>query len=152
MVEVMKMSVLARVLLVYFGSLFYFAEGAFIEFQVAISTEPNRLTLECVSSVTGDVDPEATIFFFSPNGDIDEPTGRVFSGGIFVVTPMNEAFLRCTSGDEQSEFVAIAGMCLEWKGGIDEGDNSEQQGGGCGWGCFFLTTLLLRRYRCSSVR
>ena len=91
----------------------------FIDFRLATSTEPNHLTLECVSSVTGDVDRQATIFFFSPNGDRDEPTGSVSSGGVFVVTPMNEAFLRCTSGDEQSEFVAIAGVCLEWKGGIE---------------------------------
>ena len=127
------MSVLAKALLVYFGSLFYFAEGAFVDFT---STEPNHLTLECVSSVTGDVDRQADIFLFSPNGDRDEPTGRVFSGGIFDVNPMNEAFLRCTSGDEQSEFVAIAGMCLEWKGGIkwNTGDSGEQQAGGCGWG------------------
>ena len=132
----MKMSVLARALLVYFGSLFYFADGAFVDFQLATSTKLNRLTLECVSSVTGDVDRLATVYFFSPNGDRDEPTGSVFSGGIFDFTPMNEAFLRCTSGDgEQSEFVAIAGMCLEWKGRIewDKGDSGEQQGGGCGW-------------------
>ena len=117
----MKMSVLARVLLVYFGSLFYFAEGAFIDFHFS-SSDPNHLTLECFSSVTGDVDRQATIFLFSPNGDRDEPTGRVFSGAIFDVTPMNEAFLRCTSGVEQSEFVAIAGMCLELKGGMDTGE------------------------------
>ena len=106
-----KMAVVVRVLfLSYFGSLCYFAVGSFIDFQLATS-DPNSLTLECVSSVTGDVDPEATIFFFSPNGDIDEPTGRVFSGGMFDITPMNEALLRCTSGNEESEVVAIAGMC-----------------------------------------
>ena len=107
-----KMAVVVRVLFLnYFGSLCYFAAGALVDFKLGTSTEPNLLTLECVSSVTGDVDPEATIFFFSPNGDRNEPTGRIFSGGIFDITPMNEAFLRCTSGDEQSEFVAIAGMC-----------------------------------------
>ena len=87
----------------------HLASGVFIDFQLATS-DPNHLTLECVSSVTGDVDREATIFFFnSPNAD--RLIGSIFSGGIFDVTPVNEAFLRCTSGDgrEQSDFVAIAG-------------------------------------------
>ena len=90
----------------------YLASGALIDFQLTTS-DPNHLTLECFSLVTGDVDREATIFFFnSPNADRDSSaTWSIPSGGIFDVTPMNETFLRCTSGDgiEQSQFAAIAG-------------------------------------------
>ena len=84
----------------------YLAFGAFIDFQLTTSN-PNRLTLECISSVTGDVDSDANILFFSsPSAS---PTGNIFSGGTFNITPINEGFFRCTSIMDQSDFVAIAG-------------------------------------------
>ena len=86
----------------------YLASGIFIDFHLTTS-DPNHLTLECISSETGVVDRDATIFLF--NGQSPTPIGSVFSGGTFDITPTNEALFRCTSGDgmEQSAFVAIAG-------------------------------------------
>ena len=89
----------------------HLASGAYIDFQLTTS-DPNHLTLQCFSSRTGTIDHNATIFFF--DNPSSSPSGSVFSGGTFTVTPMNEGFFRCTSGDgrDQSGFVAIAGKWL----------------------------------------
>ena len=85
------------------------ASGAIMDFEL-ITNDSNYLTLECYSSLTGDLDRGAIIdFFSSPNEDSHMNTS---SGGIFDVTPSNEGFFRCTSShddDEKSEYVAIAG-------------------------------------------
>lgn len=88
------------------------ASGVFIDFRLT-THDPNHLTLECFNDATEDIDHAATIFFFnSLNANSNsERIGSIFSGGTFNITPRNEAFLRCTSGDGmmQSEFVAIGG-------------------------------------------
>lgn len=96
---------LSLVLLV-ISSALYVTSGAFIDFHLT-TADPNHLTLECFSSTTGDVDLEAIIN--------SSRTGSILSGSTFDVTPMNEGFLNCTSGNgrEQSNFVAIAGK-LQW--------------------------------------
>lgn len=96
------------------------ASGAFVDFQLT-TEDPNHLTLECFSAVTGDVDYGSTIEFFSTPSEDAQPLGNIViesnSANIFDVTPSNEAFLRCTSSDGSvtSDFVAIAGKTL-WGG------------------------------------
>jgi hypothetical protein len=86
----------------------------FIDFRLTRPGDPNHLTLECFSPLTGDVDPSATIFFFNSTEDV-VPHDNVLSGETWDVTPDNEAFLRCTSMVMgvvvESIFVAIAGKC-----------------------------------------
>ena len=85
------------------------ASGAFIDFRLTTS-DPNHLTLQCFSSLTGDVDRGTTIFLFSsPSAD---PVGSIISGGTFDITPMNEAFFHCISGRGISDFSAISGKLL----------------------------------------
>lgn len=96
------------------------ASGAFVDFQLT-TEDPNHLTLECFSAVTGDVDYGSTIEFFSTPSEDAQPLGNIVvesnSANIFDVTPSNEAFLRCTSSDGsvRSDFVAIAGKTLYFK-------------------------------------
>ena len=88
------------------------ASGAFMDY-ILINNDPNYLTLECYSSLTGYLDKGAVIdFFSSPNEDSHMNTS---SGGIFNVTPSNEGFFRCTSShddDKKSDYVAIAGKWM----------------------------------------
>ena len=89
----------------------HLAFGASIELRLT-TNDPNHLTLECFSSVTGDLIPEATIFFFSsPSVTL---VGSVRSGGTVDVTPMNEGFFRCVSSDgsDRSDLVPISGKWL----------------------------------------
>jgi hypothetical protein len=105
---------LASVLFLYISCSNHFSAGdlPFIDFRLTRSGDPNHLTLECYSPLTGDVDPSATIFFFNSPEDA-VPHGNILSGQTRDVTPDNEAFLRCTSTVMgvvvESIFVAIAG-------------------------------------------
>lgn len=88
---------------------FYCAWGAFVDFRLT-TEDPNHLTLECYSEVTGDVDDGATIDFFDTPSEGAAPHGNVVD--TFDVTPENESFFRCTSSEGRrvkSDFVAIAG-------------------------------------------
>jgi hypothetical protein len=90
--------------------------GGFIDFQLTKPEDPNHLTLECYTSLTGDVDVGAVIYVFNSPGDTN-PRGSVLSEQTFDITPENEGFLRCNSSDgsKQSEFVAIAGETHAFK-------------------------------------
>lgn len=100
-------------LLLIFLSGIRLASGTFIDFQLTTS-DPNHLTLQCFSALTEDIDPFATISLFNSADGNSSATRSIFSGGTLDVTPMNEGFLRCTSGDgmEQSKLVAIAGETI----------------------------------------
>ena len=82
-----------------------FISGSFIDYRLA-SDDPNNLTLECYSPITGDLDPGATIYY---SRELNSAGSRL-NGSTFVVTPENEGFFHCNTSDAaQSGFVAIAG-------------------------------------------
>lgn len=115
----MSAVVFLTLLFVSFLSSSYFASGAFIDFRL-ITDDPNHLTLECYSSLTGDVDLGATINFFNSASDGAESHGSILSGQQSDLTADNEAFLRCASGGNQSNFVAIAGKFHSCVGLVSE--------------------------------
>ena len=85
----------------------FLVTNAFIDFRLT-TEDPNHLTLECYSSVTGDIDDGATIYFF--NSQSEGAQWNISSGQTFDVTPGSEGFFLCTDSDgTESEFVAIAG-------------------------------------------
>ena len=96
---------------------FYLVSGTFLDFRLE-TVDPNELVIECYDSGTGIIDSGATIDFFFPGASaphMSSLTGPGNTGLLHTVTPLNEAFLRCTASDgsgDMSERVAIAGIYI----------------------------------------
>ena len=94
---------------------FSLVSSTFLDFRLE-NVDPNELILECYDSVSGTIDSGATIDFFFPGASVPHMsslTGPSNTGLPHTVTPVNEAFLRCTASDgsgDMSVEVAIAGM------------------------------------------